>query len=211
LLVVVADHGISFRPGGKRRPVSAANLEDIAFVPLIVKRPGQRVGRVLPRHVRTVDVVPTIASLIGIRPPWQLDGTSAYEAGPGPAVVAVAKDGGNRVELPLAEAIQRRRAALRRQIALFGSGAPASRLFGVGQLRALLGRRPPEPTGRVQLDFVQQVAKGLVGLGGRIAAEARAVAVARGGRVVAIAPVFRHRFWVLAPGEPGTVRVVPLR
>ena len=37
LLVVTADHGISFRAGEKRRPLSDANLQDIAYVPLFVK------------------------------------------------------------------------------------------------------------------------------------------------------------------------------
>ena len=36
------------------------NVEDIAPVPLFVKLPGQRRGRVVGRHVETIDVLPTI-------------------------------------------------------------------------------------------------------------------------------------------------------
>ena len=45
VLVVTADHGVSFRAGQKRRPLSPANRQDIAYVPLFVKMPGQRAGQ----------------------------------------------------------------------------------------------------------------------------------------------------------------------
>ena len=65
LVVVTADHGASFRPGGYFREVSAENVGDIASVPLFVKYPGQRRGRVDTRHAKTIDIVPTIADVIG--------------------------------------------------------------------------------------------------------------------------------------------------
>ena len=47
LIVVTADHGIAFQVGVKtRRSVSASNVEELTPVPLIVKAPGQRTGRV---------------------------------------------------------------------------------------------------------------------------------------------------------------------
>ena len=52
VLVVTADHGVSFRAGQKRRPLSQANREDIAYVPLFVKAPGQRRGRVVAEPAR---------------------------------------------------------------------------------------------------------------------------------------------------------------
>ncbi len=42
LVIVVADHGASFRRGAPRRSVTRENLADIAGVPLIVKYPRQR-------------------------------------------------------------------------------------------------------------------------------------------------------------------------
>jgi Sulfatase len=208
LLVVVADHGISFRSGGKRRPVSRANLADIAFVPLFVKRPGQRAGRVLPRHVRTVDLLPTIADVLGIDVGWPFDGRSAYAAGAGPARVAVRKDAGDELSASLTEAVRERRAALARQIALFGSRTPPSQLFAVGPHRDRLRRRAP-PGGRALLEFAQRASPGLVALGGRASTEA--VAVMSGGATVAVAPVYDGRFWVLAPTTRDDVRVVEIR
>jgi hypothetical protein len=65
LIVVVADHGVSFQPGLSRREVSLFSLGEIAGVPLIVKEPGQRRGRVDRRAARTVDIVPTIGDVLG--------------------------------------------------------------------------------------------------------------------------------------------------
>jgi hypothetical protein len=79
LLVVVADHGISFRPNTGRRRASLANLDQIAFVPLFIKLPGQRTGGADPAPVQTIDVVPTIAKAIGVEIPWQVDGVPAGE------------------------------------------------------------------------------------------------------------------------------------
>jgi hypothetical protein len=127
--------------------------------------------------------------------------------------VIVRKDAGDRIEAPLAEAVRRRRGALRRQVASFGSRTPASRLFGLGRYRALLGQTvPPETSaiGNVELDFVQRAAPRLLALGGRVPREVEAVAIVAGGRVVAVAPVFGGRFWSLAPTPNDEVRVLTL-
>jgi phosphoglycerol transferase MdoB-like AlkP superfamily enzyme len=71
LVVVAADHGASFRAGGFRRTVSPANLADIASVPLFVKYPGQQTGGEDDRDARTVDIVPTIADVLGVKIPWK--------------------------------------------------------------------------------------------------------------------------------------------
>ena len=69
LVVVVADHGIGFHLGMERRAVTPENVEDLAPVPLLVKLPGERRGRVIDRHVETIDVLPTILELAGL-PGW---------------------------------------------------------------------------------------------------------------------------------------------
>src|SRR5207247_547823 len=70
LLLVTADHGVSFRAGQKRRPVSEKNLQDIAYVPLFVKLPHQRRGRVVRAAARTIDILPTIAKAAGVHMRW---------------------------------------------------------------------------------------------------------------------------------------------
>ncbi len=54
VVVVAADHGASFVTGKPRRPATRDNVGAIAPVPLFVKLPGQRRGRVDDRAVRTV-------------------------------------------------------------------------------------------------------------------------------------------------------------
>ena len=62
VLVVTADHGVSFRAGQKRRPLSAANRQDIAYVPLFVKTPGPaNAAAPSPKLARTIDILPTLA------------------------------------------------------------------------------------------------------------------------------------------------------
>jgi hypothetical protein len=75
LVVVTADHGISFRGGDLRRHPTKRNLAELAFTPLFMKLPGQRQGRVVDdRHVLTLDILPTIADVLGIKIPWKTDG-----------------------------------------------------------------------------------------------------------------------------------------
>ena len=74
LLIVTADHGVSFRPGHSRRLPDADNLADIASVPLFIKRPGQKEGRIDDRNVETVDIFPTIAESLGIELSGPVDG-----------------------------------------------------------------------------------------------------------------------------------------
>ena len=80
-MVVLADHGVSFVPGGNARLVDRDNIADIARVPLFVKLPGQRAGRVDTRAARTIDVLPTIADVLGVRLPWRVDGRSLLANG----------------------------------------------------------------------------------------------------------------------------------
>jgi hypothetical protein len=142
LVVVTADHGISFRPGQTHRGASEVNLQDIAFVPLFVKRPGQEEGDVIDRHVETIDVVPTIADALGIAMPWRIDGRTALR-GSGRRSVQLrtppreAADG--EIIAPFASLVRKQEDSIARRAALFGTGEWA-RLFAVEPHSELLGR-----------------------------------------------------------------------
>lgn len=82
LVVVVADHGAAFRPGLVRRNVRTPILADIANIPLLIKRPGQRHGRIDDRAAETIDVLPTVADLLGLAMPPSIDGRSLLRPGP---------------------------------------------------------------------------------------------------------------------------------
>lgn len=134
LIVVTADHGVSFRGGDKRRAPTRTNVQDLAFVPLFVKRPNERRGEVVDRHVRIVDILPTVADALDVRLPWRVDGESALGSAEEATRVRVGRVAGDFASL-----LQRRDKALRRQIQLFGSGD--WELFGVGSHPDLVGRR----------------------------------------------------------------------
>jgi hypothetical protein len=203
LVIVMPDHGINFAPGEKRRPVHPENLEDIAFIPMLVKFPGQRAGRVLDEHARTIDVLPTIADVLGVRLPWHADGRSLRRGGSG-ADVTVRKTSGQVIAAQFAVANRRRYEDFARQLALFGSDEPVSALYAVGLFRRLLGR----PLAGRALDDVHVYGTRPAEVWGR-APGARGVAVVAGGRVVATAPVYAGEYWALAPRR-AAFRVVAL-
>jgi sulfatase-like protein len=135
LVIVMPDHGVSFRGGDLRRRPTRSNLADLAFIPLFVKYPGQTQGRVVDaRHASTLDVLPTIAGTLGITIPWHVDGTSLLQGGAGSGVVDVAG-----VREPYPAALAQRQAALARQLSLFGSGAWGPEFDGTGPYRRLVG------------------------------------------------------------------------
>jgi hypothetical protein len=135
LVIVTPDHGISFRGGDLRRRPTRRNLAELAFTPLFVKLPGQEEGRVVDsRHVTTLDILPTIADVLGIKIPWHVDGRSALAGGVGPPLVNV-----TGVREPYPAALAQRRRSLARQLSLFGSGAWGPQLAGTGPYRRLVG------------------------------------------------------------------------
>ncbi|MEK6276083.1 MAG: sulfatase-like hydrolase/transferase [Actinomycetota bacterium] len=159
VVVVTADHGLSFRSGEPRRHATRGNLVDVAFVPLFVKLPGQKQGQVVDGYARTIDILPTIARAAHTRIPWRVDGRPLRPSlAPDGQVSLVDKDG-KPVSVPLSTLLTERRAALARQIAVFGTGS-RERLYRIGPYRRLLGKRvlglAAEPTDlRVEIDQAQ--------------------------------------------------------
>jgi hypothetical protein len=85
LLMLTADHGVAFQAGQPVRGLESDHFveaihPEIMWIPLFVKRPGQNEGRTLDTNVQTIDVLPTIADVLGIEVPWEMDGRSAFSA-----------------------------------------------------------------------------------------------------------------------------------
>ena len=152
LIVITADHGYSFQVGVEsRRLLSERNVEEIAPVPLFVKAPGQMEGRVDESLVSNLDLVATIADLLGTKVFYPQDGRSAFsdEVRRRTGIAVRTRDFGRVVRIQLAE-LQARRAAWRRRWAeLLGTGAESALLYGdpwalayrIGPHRELLDRR----------------------------------------------------------------------
>lgn len=140
LVVVTADHGVSFRPGTPRRNVTSGNLVDIAFMPLFVKFPGQKRGRIDDSSAQTIDILPTIAAALHTRLPWHADGKALIGRKlPADGTVSVLDSGGKPVQSDVRALLARRRQALAQQIDTFGTGT-LDRVYRIGAHKQLLGR-----------------------------------------------------------------------
>lgn len=78
LVVVAADHGAAFVPGQPRRGAAEETAHAILHVPLFIKEPGQREGRIESAPIDSVDVMPAIMDAIGA-PTDGFDGFSAFD------------------------------------------------------------------------------------------------------------------------------------
>jgi len=152
LLVVVADHGYSFDIGvPSRRLVNDRSIDEIAPVPFFLKEPGQMEGKVDDSFVRNIDVVPTIADLLGSKVWWRNDGHSAFsdETRDRDEVALVTRDFERVIRISPDELARRRLANRQRWARLFGTGLVSRLVFGdpweeayrIGPHRELLGRR----------------------------------------------------------------------
>jgi hypothetical protein len=155
LFMVVADHGIAFEVGVKeRRQVSESNFEQVAAVPFFVKRPGQAEGQVDDSIVRILDVVPTIADVLGARVWWKHDGTSVFSsAARSRSTVSMPRRDFSRVISFGRADFERRRQTLRAwRASKYGTGAQSDLMFGdpwesayrIGPHPELIGRPVPQ-------------------------------------------------------------------
>ena len=142
LVVVTADHGISFARGTRdRRTATRANLHEVGPVPLFVKLPGSERGAVSDSYASTVDVLPTVAGALGVRLHRPVDGRDAFGAGAAArtGVTMVRRDFSGRIRLGAAQMERRRTLERSRRAVVFGTGS-WQRLFAIGPRPELIGR-----------------------------------------------------------------------
>jgi hypothetical protein len=237
LVVVTADHGVSLQPGQynfEHRATVPPNASDTVSVPLFVKAPGQRLGRMNDSYATTLDIAPTVAAALGARMPWRVEGRPLDDRWPLPARVTIRRAFSPPLSVPTA-LILRERAAQAARVARFGSGPADPGLFHWGPRPGLLGKPvgalPARDDRSTSVDLDQPDAFASVDLGGVVPAvvsgtlsgagakNVRRIALAVNGRVTATAWTYvergRVRFaaftsdrW-LRQGR-NTVAVVPL-
>jgi hypothetical protein len=142
LVIVTADHGIAFRVGEYRRTLARVNVGGLAPVPLFVKLPGQTVARTVDRHVRTIDILPTIGAVAHAPLHPGVEGRSLLEpdAAPGGERVQMYERGNRLLRFSGADVRRGLAAVVRRQHALFGDRT-WPRLYRIGPHQELIGRR----------------------------------------------------------------------
>ena len=145
LLVLTADHGVSFRPGEHVRYATQSTFQDVLPVPLFIKAPYQKAGRIDDRPTTAVDILPSVADLVGTRLPWPVDGRSVLEPAPKERErVTRAHRFADTGPVTFTELPEAMRHAAKRRHALFGSGPWYPGLYVRGSHRALIGRTTTE-------------------------------------------------------------------
>jgi len=142
LVIVTADHGVSFRPGESTRTATRDNIGDIAPVPLFVKAPGQTDGRIDDAHVESTDILATAAKELGIALPWRTSGAPADEVGQERTILRMQRETeGTPMEVGREALAAQRDETVRRKLALFGSGGAQGSMYALGGRRELIGRQ----------------------------------------------------------------------
>ncbi len=210
-IVVTADHGFAWQVGVEtRRSVTPSNVEELAPVPLFVKRPGQTRARVSRAYARTLDVAPTLADVLDVPLGYRADGRSAFSAAVRARrdVSLVTRDFSSTVRISGDRWRARRAAVVRRRLRELGSGDWASLFTGVGPNRELIGTSVGSPSVATDTSATlsltrffgnvrrrsgmvpAQVAGRIHGSGG---ASERDIAVAVNGRIEAVGRSFHLR------------------
>ena len=140
LVIVLADHGVSFRTNLTRRGMGHENWNDVVAIPFFVKRPWQELGQRSDRPVASIDVPETIADVLGRRLPWASDGQSVFNPEPrrGRTRRGVATHNLTERFYPATLSGQ---STIRRKLSLFGTGEDPESIFRVGDVDGLVGRR----------------------------------------------------------------------
>jgi hypothetical protein len=145
LIVVVADHGGAFVAGESRRVLGPRNQAEVLFVPLFVKLPGQRAGRVVDTPASTLDILPTVASVLGVSVPWPVEGRSLLHGDAPRASFPQLSGGRAALSGPAFDsllALRDRRVA--DKLRVFGAWRGVAGLYRIGPRRALIGRQVDE-------------------------------------------------------------------
>ena len=215
LVVVTADHGAGFTAREQRRDATRTNLGWIASVPRFIKAPGQQEPRVIERQACASEILPEIASTLGIDYPWEVGECPESRV---EVVNSPTSTGSGTVDLMVA---QRDRSIARIQ-RIFGTGDGWGPVYRSGPLKELIGRpvgsfdRIPASPSRVAFpekrDAVKQYdpsAPALIGLlqrgGLKGVDEKKVLAIAVDGRIEAVGWSIRDRL----RGSPGYSILLP--
>ncbi len=137
LVMVMADHGIAFRAGALIRGGIEGDIDDVAYVPLFMKAPGQSEGRIDDRPAMLYDVMPTIADVLEVESPWQMEGVSLLDDDPDNSRQRVFEGVVANIDVPSNPVFDD---AIARKVELFGSGTGWDTVYNFGPYRDLVGQ-----------------------------------------------------------------------
>jgi hypothetical protein len=213
LIVVAADHGVAFPKDVQRRRISRETAAEIAPVPLFIKAPGQKQGKVDDAYVETIDILPTIFDILGLDPRVEMAGKSALsdEVQDRDELRMLIRNSFEVLRIPADQFAEERKAVIARNQRLVGSGADDPlRPYRMGPHQELIGK-PASAAGEpldVDLSYAPEYAHVDPATGyvpahvvGRVQGpdrHPRDIAIAVNGTIVAVGNTFK-----LVEGEDG--------
>jgi hypothetical protein len=143
LIVVAADHGVAFPKRMERRRINRNTAAEIAPIPLFIKAPGQKQGKIDDAYVETIDIVPTIFDVLNLDPKVETDGKSAFsdEVQQRDELRILIRNTFDVLRIPAERFRAERQKVIDRNVRLFGSGADGpDRLFRIAPNQDLIGQ-----------------------------------------------------------------------
>ncbi|MBI3863463.1 MAG: sulfatase-like hydrolase/transferase [Planctomycetia bacterium] len=142
LLIVTADHGVTFKVGDTARAATEQSLPDVMSVPLFVKAPGQKTGILSDRNVESVDLLPTVTDFLGIDLQFPIDGRSVFDAGAErPEKILHTEETVGGAPIRVSAAIMNRSRVRQELRQRFGAASDPESLFRIGPCADLIGLR----------------------------------------------------------------------
>lgn len=141
MIVVTADHGISFIPGKAQRHTrfdDPNQVADIYRIPTFIKFPDQKTGEVSDCAVTNLDLLPTIIDVTDTRTSWEFGGRSLAGACPtGRTRRVVSATGGQSV---IAGSFADARARAAHYASVVSNVGSSRRIAAVGKSASLIGK-----------------------------------------------------------------------
>ena len=133
LIVLVADHGVAYLSQKGHRTPTRETFGDIAFIPLMIKYPGQVDGEVDSSNVETIDLVPTVHDVVGADSDWVFEGRSLLdESAEVRSTKRMLEREGAAIELTREEYLAAKEVSIQRFVERFSIGEPGADLFHFG-------------------------------------------------------------------------------
>lgn len=140
MVVLTADHGISFLPTMPQRHTDFSDMgqaADVYRVPTFIKYPGQKEAAVSDCLTSNLDILPTINEVLGTKSSWEFDGKSLVGGCPGRTRLVVHSVTVERGVFSDGFAAARDRAAY--YASIVPNDGPATGIAAVGNSRSLIG------------------------------------------------------------------------
>ena len=142
MLVVTADHGISFMPALQQRHTDFSNpnqVADIYRIPTFIKYPNQKIGAVDDCAITNLDLLPTIIDVTKTKSSWTFAGKSLANACPIGRTRVIVSATGQKSEL--AGGFEETIARAASYAKVVSNVGPIRKVASVGQSASLIGNR----------------------------------------------------------------------